>query len=247
MLAAYNEQLMTVLARHAVRGRSYCCPECRSELVLKRGQLITPHFAHRAESRCSYAHDGESEEHRTMKMWMYDTLAAQPWVRYVRVEEWLAGRRADVWVETMRGNRVAIECQASNLAPEALQAKLVHYRGRGLRVLYIVHAGVLRGWDPACGGVPAVHGQIQVVPAWLRALMQHYLDRFLGVWFAYVFDGNALWLCTFDPLDWSPQRIGARYRINVVGRIEQFHGLIELRDGLLIIQGTEALLPHKAA
>jgi hypothetical protein len=177
-----------------------------------------------------------------MKLWFYDMLRVQPWVRGCYLERWAGGRRADVWLDTVRGSQVAIECQASGIDHAALQAKLVDYRSRGIKTLYALHAGVLRGWSPGAG-LAALNGSIERVPAWVEALLFAYLDRFIGVRFAYVFDGTALSLLLFEPVSAGSRR----HRVTVIGKVDRFDGLIELRDQLLIIQGTEALLPHKAA
>lgn len=48
----------------AVKGLVYLCPVCRSELIIRRGPINRPHFAHRAEFTCS----SESILHQTAKL-----------------------------------------------------------------------------------------------------------------------------------------------------------------------------------
>lgn len=49
------------------------------------------------------------------------------------------------------------------------------------------------------------------------------------------------------PIQPPSAQASRRQSVTVVGKVERFEGLVELRDGLLIVQGTDALLPHKAA
>lgn len=53
-----------VKAKDAVRGSTYVCPECRSPLVYRAGEVVTQHFAHKSNTACT----GESILHLTAKM-----------------------------------------------------------------------------------------------------------------------------------------------------------------------------------
>jgi len=55
-----------VLARNARADVTYRCPGCRCELVLRRGEVRAPHFAHRAIGFCS----PETALHQGVKAWI---------------------------------------------------------------------------------------------------------------------------------------------------------------------------------
>jgi hypothetical protein len=55
-----------VLARNARAGVSYRCPGCRCELVLRRGEVRSPHFSHKAIGSCS----PETALHQGVKAWV---------------------------------------------------------------------------------------------------------------------------------------------------------------------------------
>lgn len=43
-----------VLAEAAVKGHTFQCPQCSKYLILKRGQIKVPHFAHKIRGDCDY-------------------------------------------------------------------------------------------------------------------------------------------------------------------------------------------------
>ena len=51
----------------AARDKSWKCPECDSDVVVKRGAVLAPHFAHKSAQNCS---GGESLVHRATKEWI---------------------------------------------------------------------------------------------------------------------------------------------------------------------------------
>ena len=59
---------------HAIDARrenGYFCPACGQKLILKRGKIKTPHFAHKPESKCS----GETIKHQVGKLRIADAIA----------------------------------------------------------------------------------------------------------------------------------------------------------------------------
>jgi hypothetical protein len=52
-----------VHAKDAIRQLEYCCPECSSPLVLHAGDVVSKHFAHKANTSCN----GETVAHQTAK------------------------------------------------------------------------------------------------------------------------------------------------------------------------------------
>ncbi|MCT6859634.1 MAG: hypothetical protein M3Z82_10245, partial [Apilactobacillus sp.] len=63
MLMASNKDKL-VSATVAKDNEKYYCPICKEELILKRGNINEPHFAHFKNSQCVISmEDGESNEH----------------------------------------------------------------------------------------------------------------------------------------------------------------------------------------
>jgi competence protein CoiA len=87
MLVAYNQMLMRIQAADASSEGTYTCPGCRVPVLLKRGLIVVPHFAHRAQPgdrRCPYP--PESPEHLAAKAMVARELRTKAWVRRVDVE-----------------------------------------------------------------------------------------------------------------------------------------------------------------
>ena len=57
-------------ANDARRDNAYFCPSCEQQLILKRGKIKTPHFAHKSESKCS----GETIQHKIAKLRIADAI-----------------------------------------------------------------------------------------------------------------------------------------------------------------------------
>ena len=51
----------------AEKGQDFSCPLCDSEVVLKRGEVRRPHFAHKPDTECS----GEGVRHKVAKQMIY--------------------------------------------------------------------------------------------------------------------------------------------------------------------------------
>jgi hypothetical protein len=53
------------------KGRNYKCPECKKLVIFKHGSIKVKHFAHKANSNCTfYEHPNESQIHREAKKQM---------------------------------------------------------------------------------------------------------------------------------------------------------------------------------
>jgi hypothetical protein len=184
MLQALDQEAHAILAPAAERGTGYCCPACRNAVMLKRGAIVSPHFAHYPRSVCPLA-GGESVRHRAMKLRIGELFAhAAP-----RYEVPIAPyRRADVLLY----GRIVVECQASPLRIEEWEQRTRDYNQRGYAVLWV--------WDGARLGRPVRDGSAeQRVPAEVRRCHRHAYGR------VYVLDGPALRACHLFPVS---RRIG---------------------------------------
>ena len=56
------------LPQYAKKSEKYKCPDCNMDLIFKKGQIIKQHFAHKANSNCTYYdHPSESQLHKDAK------------------------------------------------------------------------------------------------------------------------------------------------------------------------------------
>jgi competence protein CoiA len=104
-------------------------------VTLKRGHIVTPHFAHQPGSNCSYAGIGESEEHRSAKFEIYQALLTAPGVTNVQMERNLQEVRPDVSC-IYKDTLIAIEVQISNLSPDDIERRTRAYASKNIAVLW---------------------------------------------------------------------------------------------------------------
>lgn len=116
------------------------CPECESEVILRKGRLRIPHFSHKATVSCAYGL-GETEIHRRCKAEIYEALLRAPHVSDVKLERYLKDVRPDVSAR-INGVPVAIEVQISNLSVETVIHRTEEYARRGIYLLWLAQ------WTP---------------------------------------------------------------------------------------------------
>ena len=127
-----------VIARAASRDDGpFLCPACSSPVIIKKGEVVTHHFAHARDADCDYG-VGETELHRRAKEAVYDGLHAHPLVKGVQLEVAVAGNRADVLFESGSGVLVAVEIQRSNLGECELELRTEKYSAGNVAVCWVV-------------------------------------------------------------------------------------------------------------
>lgn len=110
------------------------CPECHAPVVLKRGRIVTPHFAHAASTTCTGK--GESELHRKCKRELFEVMANDPRVTKLQLERGLGEVRPDVSAY-INGAAVAIEVQVSRLPVDEIMRRTVVYHRKKVAVLWL--------------------------------------------------------------------------------------------------------------
>lgn len=127
-----------VEAASAERGQAFVCPKCSGLVILKRGRIVTAHFAHKPPVVCSWG-SGESGAHLEAKRAICDALRARGLTADVEmIVPSLAGdRRADVLVIGPGGQRVAIEVQRTPLSFDAIEARTRAYMAAGIAVIWV--------------------------------------------------------------------------------------------------------------
>jgi competence protein CoiA len=156
MLVALDTEETRSPARYAEREAPYHCPECLTDVILKRGKVKVPHFAHRpGDETCPNA--GESIRHLFLKERLFGLLSRQS--DGAEVEWPMPGLRADI-LATFKEQVVAFEVQVSTVALEELQDKLKRYTDLKVPCMYIIDGDLIR---------TNAEGEYRC-PKWIRAL-----------------------------------------------------------------------------
>ena len=64
---AFTNDKLPMSPQVAEKGQDFSCPKCDSEVILKRGDIRVPHFAHKSDTGCS----GEGVRHKVAKQMIY--------------------------------------------------------------------------------------------------------------------------------------------------------------------------------
>ena len=119
------------------------CPECKLEVILKKGDIYTHHFAHNPGEGCEFGEyddleerSGESELHRLAKKEIYGALAKRKEVTHLKLERFLDSVRPDISFY-FNGVPVAIEMQVSAIRPDVISRRTREYTRRGVFILWI--------------------------------------------------------------------------------------------------------------
>lgn len=135
MLSACNQSGEVVATEVSPEDGPFSCPACREQVILKQGRKVIAHYAHYPDAECTYAGEGESDEHRLAKLEMYRVLLQAPGVTDVRVERYLQDVRPDVSF-VLNGQLVAIEIQVSQLSRDDIEWRTTAYARKDIAVLW---------------------------------------------------------------------------------------------------------------
>jgi competence protein CoiA len=113
----------------------FLCFCCQQMVMLRKGEIKAPHFAHLPPVTCEYG-TGESEAHRQCKIAIYESLSSHPCVRKCEMERDLGTVRPDVSAY-INDVPVAIEVQLSNLSLSRIQYRTAEYARKGIYVLWL--------------------------------------------------------------------------------------------------------------
>ena len=113
----------------------FACPECKSDVTLRKGRFVIHHFAHKPPVTCRYG-VGETEAHRKCKMEIFEKLSSHPAATKVGLERGMGTVRPDVRA-CINGIYVAIEVQLSALSIESIIYRTQQYHLKGMHVLWL--------------------------------------------------------------------------------------------------------------
>lgn len=136
----HSNQRLVRASESSKEDGPFLCPECREVVLLNRGAVNTPHFAHKSYSPCGNG-PAESDTHRRMKIEIYDALTRNPLVTLAELERPFGEVRADVFA-VIDGVSVAIEVQISTLSADRIAARTRAYARLGVAVLWLL------AWSP---------------------------------------------------------------------------------------------------
>jgi hypothetical protein len=128
----------SVEAEVAERGLQYLCPGCKSDVILKRGRFVIPHFAHKPPA-CGWA-KGETLEHMRAKIAFRNALAKS--YSEVQVEKLIPSlpndRRADIYFSNHAGQRAVIELQHTPISLDEIERRSSTYAKENIAQLWVV-------------------------------------------------------------------------------------------------------------
>lgn len=113
----------------------WVCPACSGQVALKKGPLVTHHFAHYPPFSCEYGR-GETEEHRQCKTAIFDAISSEPNTSKWELERNLGSVRPDV-SGYIGQTPVAIEVQASSLGLERISKRTSEYAVKNISVIWL--------------------------------------------------------------------------------------------------------------
>ncbi|WP_289092564.1 competence protein CoiA family protein [uncultured Streptococcus sp.] len=136
MLIARNQKgnLISALETSLNREDSYCCPGCQGVVLLRQGQVMCPHFAHKSLQDCQFFSENESAQHLSLKSALYKSLVnhgERVWIEKVLPE---MGQIADLFV----GDSLALEVQCSRLSQQRLRERTRAYHQAGYKVRWLL-------------------------------------------------------------------------------------------------------------
>lgn len=126
----------SVIASHCEKkGLDYRCPECGKTVLLKRGRVKIPHFAHAEKLDCTY-HENEGPEHLETKMWLYNYFSSNGVYSELECRRW-SGIRPDI-AAYINGNWIGVEVQKSDISIPEIERRNKTYAKNGVDVVWLM-------------------------------------------------------------------------------------------------------------
>lgn len=118
----------------ALKKKKWYCPSCQEVVIIKNGNVMCSHFAHKQKSDCSSFSENESKEHLLGKK-----LIAENCKKFgipYELEAFLPDlkQRPDILV----ANKYAIEFQCSPLSISRFKERTATYQDNGYQVIWIL-------------------------------------------------------------------------------------------------------------
>ncbi|EOT29853.1 competence protein CoiA [Enterococcus saccharolyticus] len=108
--------------------KSFICPSCKEAVILKKGRIKIPHFAHTAYAECTSFSEGETSEHLASKAFMQQWSGGQLEAYLPQLKQ-----RPDILLESL-----AIEVQCSPLSFERYLERTQNYHHHGYQPWWLL-------------------------------------------------------------------------------------------------------------
>lgn len=133
MYYANDEKDIRIDIDSAVVGNSYFCPVCKSQMIIKRGKIVAPHFAHKSNAHCDPWYVGKiSQWHRRMQN------KFSPNMREVALWN---GDKTEIHIADAlvgdKGNGTVFEFQHSDISVEEFIDRTQFYMSIGYSVVWV--------------------------------------------------------------------------------------------------------------
>lgn len=139
-LYAFDESNRLTLAAGAKKQRSYRCPECGTEVRMRRGHRRQAHFFHLTHNR-ECRQSGKSLTHLAIQNHLQNVLPNGETALECRFPE--IRRIADVvWLP----KRVIFEVQCSPISADEVLSRNLDYESQGFQVIWILHERRFGRW-----------------------------------------------------------------------------------------------------
>jgi competence protein CoiA len=171
MLVALHQKTR-VEAWDAAKGPRYHCPNCKADVILKKGRIVIHHFAHTPSTVCSWA-KGETREHLLAKKVIRDAFRTKGYQADYEVEVLSGGgdRRADVLITIGEGTRVAVEVQHTSILYGEIESRTGGYVAAQTPVIWvgILSSNMKDAADTINGGLRIDQYSIRPWEKWAHA------------------------------------------------------------------------------
>lgn len=141
MLIALDHRGNRVTGAEASKEGKYFCQQCHQKVVLKKGEIKTPHFAHYPNASSCVWWEPETEEHLLMKEKSMELLKRDNDVALAGFEYKLNLNGSvlfpDVYLKLANGEQIAVECQVSNKPFDMFLQKTKLYSENNIYTLWI--------------------------------------------------------------------------------------------------------------
>ena len=192
MFIAHDETGGNVTASEAVKNRKYFCPVCLERVVLKSGNVKTPHFSHHRIVDCiRHLYKKESLAHLSAKHELYlslnknHTAAMEYYLPEIeQIPDLLVGKRA-------------IEIQYSPISPTLIIERSKGYHTLGMDVIWVLDETALR-----INAAHVIPTHFQLSTQFQHALFTyHGTNRQLKKWMLHHHIGAGRWLYHVEGMD----------------------------------------------
>lgn len=147
MLTAIRESDKITVIGEEIEKKSdetYFCDYCKNEVIHNKSEIKRKigHFKHKKERLDCLNNTNESPWHSNTKFDIFKKITTD-WgkrLKFIGVEVWLSNNsiRADIYIETLRGTKIAIEVQASCLTFDEIKRRTEKYYRENIYVLWIL-------------------------------------------------------------------------------------------------------------